>query len=151
MFVRLFARSFVCSSCSSYRCFCRARMMCDMVCPDTRTLKTMLEGDSSLRSRVVRFLMECDEAVAMRKDGHLNPLFAHSSVRVTDRPAGGGFYRSTDGFGRPTNYQPIEYPTARPITLPTDRIVFLCRPIGLANRSTNHLADRPIVFPIFTD
>lgn len=57
----------------------------------------MLEGDSSLRSRVVRFLMECDEAVAMRKDGHLNPLFAHSSVRVTDRRAEGRrVYRPTD-------------------------------------------------------
>lgn len=100
------------------------------VCPDTRTLKTMLEGDSSLRSRVVRFLMECDEAVAMRKDGHLNPLFAHSSVS----------YRSTDGpRGLQADrlillpYRPIGHPTDRPgtlatdgpVALPTDRFLFL--------------------------
>lgn len=86
--VAWFVRSFVC------RALLTAAVVApvwrkNVLCPDTRTLKTMLEGDSSLRSRVVRFLMECDEAVAMRKDGHLNPLFAHSSVRVTDRPTGG--------------------------------------------------------------
>lgn len=40
----------------------------------------MLKGESKLRASLVRFLMECDEALAMRNDGHINPLFAHSRV-----------------------------------------------------------------------
>lgn len=49
---------------------------------DTRTIPTMLKGESKLRASLVRFLMECDEALEMRNDGYINPLFAHSPVRV---------------------------------------------------------------------
>ena len=85
----------------------------------------MLEGDSPLRSSVVRFLMECDEAVAMRKDGHLNPLFAHPSVRAVYRRmdrSGRPIDRPTDGF----TYQPITLcrPTDRLSHRPTDRLLY---------------------------
>lgn len=49
---------------------------------DTRTIPTMLKGESKLRASLVRFLMECDEALEMRNDGYINPLFAHSTVGV---------------------------------------------------------------------
>lgn len=42
---------------------------------------TMLTGDSPLRARLVRFLMECDEALSMRNTGYFNPLFSHSPVK----------------------------------------------------------------------
>lgn len=41
----------------------------------------MLCGENPpLLAGLVRFLMECDEAVAMRGDDYLNPLYAHSPV-----------------------------------------------------------------------
>ena len=86
----------------------------------------MLEGDSPLRSRVVRFLMECDEAVAMRKDGHLNPLFAHSTVRGVDRPTGRGLFT-----GRPIDWV---------VALPIDRLLYRSTTIALP-------ADRPTMLP----
>lgn len=43
----------------------------------------MLCGDKPLLlADLVRFLMECDEALAMRGDDYLNPLYAHSPVRI---------------------------------------------------------------------
>lgn len=44
-------------------------------------MKAMLCGEKPLLlATLVRFLMECDEALAMRGDDYLNPLYAHSPV-----------------------------------------------------------------------
>lgn len=44
-------------------------------------MKAMLYGENPpLLAGLVRFLMECDEALAMRGDDYLNPLYAHSLV-----------------------------------------------------------------------
>lgn len=46
-------------------------------------MKAMLCGEKpQLLGALVRFLMECDEALAMQGDYHLNPLYAHSPVRI---------------------------------------------------------------------
>lgn len=48
---------------------------------DARSMKAMLYGENPpLLASLVRFLMECDQAVVMRGDDFLNPLYAHSTV-----------------------------------------------------------------------
>ncbi|CAM9535968.1 unnamed protein product [Ectocarpus sp. 13 AM-2016] len=48
---------------------------------DATAMKAMLCGtEPRLLSALVRFLMECDEALVMRQDDHLNPLYSHSPV-----------------------------------------------------------------------
>ncbi|CAM9269187.1 unnamed protein product [Ectocarpus sp. 6 AP-2014] len=48
---------------------------------DATAMKAMLCGtEPRLLSGLVRFLMECDEALVMRQDDHLNPLYSHSPL-----------------------------------------------------------------------
>lgn len=56
--------------------------MCVCVDTDAEAMKAMLHGDKPLLLEgLVRFFMECDEALAMQGDDFLNPLYAHSRVR----------------------------------------------------------------------
>lgn len=44
-------------------------------------MKALLYGENPLLlAGLVRFLMECDEALGMRRDDYVNPLYAHSPV-----------------------------------------------------------------------
>ncbi|CAB1099611.1 unnamed protein product [Ectocarpus sp. CCAP 1310/34] len=63
---------------------------------DTVAMKAMLCGtEPRLLSGLVRFLMECDEALVMRQDDHLNPLYSHSPRRTN----GVGFVPEVAGRG----------------------------------------------------
>lgn len=54
-------------------------------------MKAMLRGEKpKLLAGLVRFLMECDEALAMRGDDYLNPLYAHTPVSAVGGSRGGG-------------------------------------------------------------
>ncbi|CAN0160636.1 unnamed protein product, partial [Scytosiphon promiscuus] len=53
---------------------------------EAREMKAMLHGGKPhLLAGLVRFLMECDEALAMRGDDYLNPLYAHTPVSPIPR------------------------------------------------------------------